>query len=736
MKILFKLILLFFVVNSACSQTFLNGSFENNTAGVDQINLSNPAFNSMMANTFAFGSYGDMDIITSGTYCGLAQSGAWYTALTGGATDAITMQLSTPLVSGTSYTITFWDKGCLGFSSSSPPVQLGVTNTIGTIGTPVFVGPIPTNGTWVQRTATFTAPANGLYLSVVLTTGSTGDWTQIDNFAFSSVNPVANFVASDSTICPNTCINFTDLTSGGPTSWSWTFAGATPATSSVQNPTNICYATPGTYAVTLTASNLNGSSTATHNIIVNPNPTITISGNSAVCLGQSTSLTGNGGTSYTWSNGSLTNPITVSPTSTTVYSVTGTDANGCSATSSQSILVNPLPTPSVVTTDASCGLNNGSATANPGGLTYNWSNSQTTQVINSLPTGTYTVTVTDGNSCSATSSGLVNNTPGGTVTMTSTPEGCDHSNGTATATLVGGTLPATYLWSNAQTTQTAINLAASTYYVTVTDANGCSGTASIIITNIPGPTATISNVINDVCNQFIGAATVDPLGGNPPYSFVWSNGTTNQTLNNVSDGTYSVTVTDATGCTVINTADITDVPAPIASFFVNPVTMVLGEGPCLITDNSINTTQWIWNFGDGTDYNGEVNSHIYSSTGSFTIMLIVTNGIGCSDTSYQTVIVNDIYTMYLPNTFTPDGDGLNDVFGPTGINFDINEFQMYIYNRWGEEMYRTKDLSKPWNGTKNNSSSAEVTGVYVYRILFNETNGKEHEYFGRVTLLK
>lgn len=213
--------------NTSVSQTFLNGSFENNTAGIDQINLSNAAFNGFMANTIAFGSFGDMDIITSATYCGLAQSGSWYTALTGGGTDAITMELSVPLIAGNSYTITFWDKGCWGtYSISAPPVELGVSTVAGTFGTSVYVAPAPTNNTWIQRTATFTAPNNGQYISVQLSGGGLSDWTQIDDFAFAVTGPPSsNFTASSTIICPNTCINFTDQSTGNPTSWNWIFAG-------------------------------------------------------------------------------------------------------------------------------------------------------------------------------------------------------------------------------------------------------------------------------------------------------------------------------------------------------------------------------------------------------------------------------------------------------------------------------------------------------------------------------
>src|ERR1043165_8564627 len=141
---------------SGTAQTFLNGDFEINTAGVDQINLSNAAFNGMMSNTIAYGSFGDMDIITSGTWCSGAQNGLWYTALTGSATDAITMQLSAPLVAGNTYTMSFWDRDC--WASGAPPVQIGISTVPGAFGTLVYNAPPPVSGVWTNRVFTFVAP--------------------------------------------------------------------------------------------------------------------------------------------------------------------------------------------------------------------------------------------------------------------------------------------------------------------------------------------------------------------------------------------------------------------------------------------------------------------------------------------------------------------------------------------------------------------------------------------------
>ncbi len=180
-------ILALLISGDGYSQTFLNGSFESTSVVGDQINMTSSAFNVAMANTYSFGSLGDMDIITSSTW-GPPQLGSWYVGLTGGGTDIITMKLAAPLVTGTTYTIKFWDRGYSVFPVF--PVQLGLSTTNTTVGTPIYTGPTPTLGTWNQRVATFIAPNNGQYISVLMPIGSTGNWVNVDNFTFATPLPV------------------------------------------------------------------------------------------------------------------------------------------------------------------------------------------------------------------------------------------------------------------------------------------------------------------------------------------------------------------------------------------------------------------------------------------------------------------------------------------------------------------------------------------------------------------
>jgi PKD repeat protein len=229
--------------------------------------------------------------------------------------------------------------------------------------------------------------------------------------------PVAAFSAASYSLCLGLCNSYTDNSTNIPTSWNWAFAGGTPATSTAQNPTNICYNTPGVYTVTLTVCNTNGCNTTTSTITVGPNPPPTVSLNavpSAICIGNSSNVTASGATTYAWSPStglSATSGAAViaSPTVTTTYTVTGT-TSGCTGTNTITITVNALPVVSVTPSSTNiCTGGFASLTAN-GASTYTWSPSTglsatTGANVNANPSVSiiYTVTGTNSSGCTASS---------------------------------------------------------------------------------------------------------------------------------------------------------------------------------------------------------------------------------------------------------------------------------------------------------------------------------------------
>ena len=347
-------------------------------------------------------------------------------------------------------------------------------------------------------------------------------------------------------------------------------------------------ATSGAYTVTVTDSN---GCMATGSQIIANQPGAAISGISAtpttICVGQSSILTPTvvGGTApyaYNWTNpmGSLSSPNvaspTASPTVTTTYTLTVTDANGCISNGTITIFVNQPVQATVSSTDPTCNQSNGSLTvsitqtAPP--YTILWSNSQTTSSISGLAAGTYSVTVTDANGCSSTITNGLSNVGGATVSTTTSNAACTNANnGSATANVSGGVPPYTYSWNSSpvQTTATASSLADGNYLVTVTDNAGCVTITPAQIGSLAGNLymyAQWSSYSN--CNYPSGSAISYVQGGTQPYSYLWSNGATTPNISNVLNGVYSLTVTDANGCSMSGS---TIIPSTCANYVTGRV---------------------------------------------------------------------------------------------------------------------------------------------------------------------
>ncbi|MBI4646919.1 MAG: gliding motility-associated C-terminal domain-containing protein [Bacteroidia bacterium] len=379
-------------------------------------------------------------------------------------------------------------------------------------------------------------------------------------------SPSISFTVITNVNCFGQSTGAIDMTpSGGTPGYSYWWTGPFGFTASTQDISN---RPAGTYNVTVTDANgciATSSTTITQ-------PAAALSGSTLItnvqCFGQSTGaidLTPSGGTpgySYLWNTGAVTQDLSNRPAGT--YTVTITDSKGCTATVSATI-TQPGSAVSVTTTttNVACfGQSTGSATANPsggaGGYSYSWNTGANTQTITNRPAGTYTVTVTDANGCTATASATITQPPSGvSVTASQTSVSCfGGSNGSATANPAGGTPGYSYLWNTGANTQTITNRPAGTYTVTVTDAGGCTATASVTITQPPSGVTVTTTQTNVTCfGGSNGSATANPSGGTPGYSYLWNTGANTQTITNRPAGTYTVTVTDAGGCT--GTASVT-----------------------------------------------------------------------------------------------------------------------------------------------------------------------------------
>jgi PKD repeat protein len=368
-----------------------------------------------------------------------------------------------------------------------------------------------TAGAWVRKSVPFVysgAASTVSYILLTFTTnqtpggGAANDEVLIDDVELIYV-PKPSFTPATATVCQGGTVNFTNTSTNYPTSYSWTFPGGSPATSTATNPT-VTYNTPGTYSVTLTATNQWGSKTITQTNIITvgsapASPTVSANGPTSFCSGGSVVLTSSQANGNTWSNSGTSAAITVSTSGT--YTVTYTDALGCSATSAPTaVTVNTTPIaptvsangPTTFCTGGSVVLTSSQATGNV------WSNSAGTGASITVTTsGTYSVTYTDGNGCSATStptSVSVSNAPIPTVSASAT-EVCSGDSIVLTSSVADS-----YLWNNGGgTTQSITVTNGGSYTVTVTNANACdgAGTSSPITVNIlPTPVASATYTVN------------------------------------------------------------------------------------------------------------------------------------------------------------------------------------------------------------------------------------------------
>ena len=292
--------------------------------------------------------------------------------------------------------------------------------------------------------------------------------------------------------------------------------------------------------------------------------------------GEVTAATTGGTTPYhyVWSNSDTT--VSVSGVGAGNFSVTVTDANGCTATDNGTV-TEPTALAATVAVDSNAACNGSSdggltasATGGSGSYNYLWSNGGATATITGVGAGTYTVSVTDGNGCSTTANGTVTEPSvlAATVAVDSNATCNGASTGGLTASAFGGRPLYTYLWSNGGVTASITGVGAGTYTVSVTDGNGCLTTANGTVTE---PTALIASVVvdsNATCNGIDnGGLTASATGGSGPYAYLWSNGGITVSITGVGAGTYTVTVTDANGCTSTDNGTVTEL-SPISATVV------------------------------------------------------------------------------------------------------------------------------------------------------------------------
>ena len=331
----------------------------------------------------------------------------------------------------------------------------------------------------------------------------------------------------------------------------------------------------GNYTVVVTDAN-GCQGTADFTLAVIDDLDISVDRTNVLCFGENTgaaTASGSGGDApytFQWSNGA-TGP-TVSNLPAGPISVTLTDANGCSVSAMVILSQPPLLQASIAPGAPLCpgsasGTLTASATGGVGPYTFLWNTGATSAAIDNLPAGSYSVTVTDANGCTSTAQSTIAAFPGGSVNAGADQTICPQAAAGLSAAVVNGTGPFSFQWSTGATSQ-SINVtpdATTTYGVTVTDANGCAGADQVTVTVAPGLNLTIQSSTIACGNIDSGSATGIPSGGTPPYTFLWNTGDTSAGIDNLGGGTYSLTVTDANGCTAVTGISLIQPPALIVN---------------------------------------------------------------------------------------------------------------------------------------------------------------------------
>ncbi|NOQ28175.1 MAG: hypothetical protein GQ564_22665, partial [Bacteroidales bacterium] len=452
---------------------------------------------------------------------------------------------------------------------------------------------------------------------------------------FSLTEPATSISATGTTTNINCFGNATgsiNLTVNGgtaPYTYNWSNGSATQ---------NIANLVAGTYSVTI--SDANACELIKEFTITEPDAAISATGitTDINCFGDTTGsvdLTVTGGTapySYNWSNGSTTQNIANLTVGT--YSVTISDSNACELIKEFTI-AEPAAAISATgtTTDINCfGDSTGSVNLTVIGgtapYTYNWSNGSTTQNIANLTVGTYSVTISDSNACELIKEFTITEPDAAiSATGTTTDINCfGDSTGSVNLTVIGGTAPYSYNWSNGSTTQNIANLVAGTYSVMIIDSNACELIKEFTIAEPAAAISATGTTTNINCfGNATGNIELAVNGGTAPYSYNWSNSSTTQNIANLVAETYSVTISDSNACELIKEFSIAEPDAAISITGTTTNANCLGEATGSI-DLMVNggTVPYSYNWSNGSTEQNQVDL----TTGTYSV--IVTDDKACS----------------------------------------------------------------------------------------------------------
>jgi gliding motility-associated-like protein len=461
------------------------------------------------------------------------------------------------------------------------------------------------------------------------------------------------------------------------------------------------------------------------------------------CAGNNGSISvaltgGSGNFAFLWNTGATISELTGLNGGTFTVSVTDLILN-CTKDTTFVLPAPNLPQASIVATDATCSqwaALDLSVTNGSGNYVFVWDNGQTTEDLNGLSPGNYAITVTDLNgNCTTTASATVLQAETELLLEIIANDDTDCGptcNGFATISLQNGAPPFDFVWNNGATSGILAELCSGVYLATVTNPYGCSASTSISVDEVNAVSATLGSNAPICAGETLTLEAMAPAGSvfawTGPAGFVGSNAT--ETLNNaqtVNAGVYTVTATDANGCT--GSADFNvQVIALDLEISNGPIDTVFSGGQLLLEATSPldPNVVYTWTAADGFQQTG---ASVEASPSQSTLYTVVAILGACSESDSLFVIVRN-GALALPNAFTPNGDGKNDRFFPL-ISGDVEVQEFRVFNRWGQTVHHS---NVPWDG--GYQENAQPRDVYFYHLRVLSENGEEQTLIGEVTLIR
>lgn len=276
------------------------------------------------------------------------------------------------------------------------------------------------------------------------------------------------------------------------------------------------------------------------------------------------------------------------------------------------------------------------------------------------------------------------------------------------------------------------------YSILVMDNEGCSGEQDVLLEMDTYILEYTVEIVNAICLS-LGSLEIIPGTNNvfPVNLEINGNPESDLLVEDLTPGIYGVELSDANGCIGFSMEEIELVLPGLAQFNTDPVS---GEPPLsvLFTNTSAGLNAFVWDFGDGGIINTVDAEHVFEISGEYDVALLGTDTVhGCIDSTSIMIYVNIPFSFYVPNSFTPDGDGINEVFKPSGISFDQSRYVLRIFDRWGQLIFKTTDFDEPWTGNVLGGEHFAADGVYNWMVQVRPLDSADDKVFkGTVTLIR